>query len=123
MIKKESFTCIGCPIGCMLDVTMMSEDDILVEGNLCAIGDRYGKKEIVNPVRMVTSTVFVEYGMRPVVSVKTDKEIDKHKIIDLVKELSDVVVKAPVHIGDVLVENILSSGVNMIATSEVLEKE
>lgn len=81
------------------------------------------KKEIVNPVRMVTSTVFVENGMGPVVSVKTDKEIDKHKIIDLVKELSDVVVKAPVHIGDVLVENILSSGVNMIATSEVLEKE
>ncbi len=123
MIKKESFTCIGCPIGCMLDVTMISENEIIVEGNLCAIGDRYGKKEIVNPVRMVTSTVFVENGAGPVVSVKTDKEIDKHRIIDLVKELSDVVVKAPVHIGDVLVENILGTDVNMIATSEVLEKE
>lgn len=123
MIKKESFTCIGCPIGCTLDVTMYSEDNIVVEGNLCAIGDRYGKKEIVSPVRMVTSTVLVSNGTNPVVSIKTDKEINKKQIIDLVRSLSDVVVEAPVHIGQVIVSNVLGSDVNMIATSEVLRMD
>lgn len=123
MIKKETFTCIGCPIGCTLDVTMYSLDNIVVEGNLCAIGDRYGKKEIVSPVRMVTSTVLVNHGKGPVVSVKTDKEINKTQIMDLVRALSDVVVDAPVHIGQVVVPNILGTDVNIIATSEVLNQE
>lgn len=122
MIKKESFICIGCPIGCMLDVTMYSEDNIVVEGNLCPIGDRYGKKEIVEPVRMVTSIVFVEGGIDRLVPIKTDREINKTLMLDLARALKDVKVKAPVYIGDVIVENILGSGVNMIATNEVLAK-
>ncbi|HHX52515.1 MAG TPA: DUF1667 domain-containing protein [Erysipelothrix sp.] len=123
MIKKETFTCIGCPIGCTLEVTMHDLENIVVEGNLCAIGDRYGKKEIVSPVRMVTSTVLVDEGVDSLVPVKTDKEINKTLMVELARALAGVKVKAPVHIGDVLVENILDSGVNMIATSEVLGKE
>ena len=123
MVKKESFTCIGCPIGCTLDVTMHDLENIVVEGNLCAIGDRYGKKEIVEPVRMVTTTVFVENGINNLVPVKTDKEINKDLMIDLAKALMSVRVEAPVYIGDIIVENILGSDVNMIATSEVLKKK
>ena len=118
-MKREQFTCIGCPIGCTLDVTMHDENNIVVEGNLCAIGDRYGKKEIVFPVRMVTSSVWVNNGKSGLVSVKTDKEIDKKHMIDVAKALAHITVEAPVHIGDVIVENILGSGVNMIATAEV----
>ena len=69
MIKKETFTCIGCPIGCTLEVTMHDLENIVVEGNLCAIGDRYGKKEIVSPVRMVTSTGLVDEGVDSLVPV------------------------------------------------------
>lgn len=123
MVKKESFTCIGCPIGCTLDVTMHDLENIVVEGNLCAIGDRYGKKEIVEPVRMVTTTIFVENGINNLVPVKTDKEINKDLMIDLAKALMSVRVEAPVYIGDIIVENILGSDVNMIATSEVLKKK
>lgn len=123
MMKKETFTCIGCPIGCTLDVTMYDLENIVVEGNLCAIGDRYGKKEIVEPVRMVTSTVLVKNGVDNLVPVKTDKEIDKKLMLDLARSLTNVVVEAPVHIGDVIVENILGSDVNMIATNEVLKKK
>lgn len=122
MMKKEQFTCIGCPIGCTLDVTMYDLENIIVEGNLCAIGDRYGKKEIVSPVRMVTTTVMVKDGVDPLVPVKTDKEINKALMVDLAKALAGYEVVAPVHVGDVLFENILDSGVNMIATSEVLSK-
>lgn len=122
-MKKETFTCIGCPIGCTLDVTMQDENNIVVEGNLCAIGDRYGKKEIVSPVRMVTTTLLVKDGEMPVVSVKTDKEINKKRIMDLVASLRGLEVEAPIHIGDVLVKNVLDTDVNLIATSEVLTKE
>ncbi len=121
-MKKETFTCIGCPIGCTLDVTMIDEDNIIVEGNQCSIGDCYGRKEIVEPVRVVTTSVFVEYGVNNVVLIKTDKEINKKLIMKLVKSLKNTSIKAPVHIGDVVVKNVLGSDVNMIATSEVLKK-
>lgn len=123
MKKQEQFTCIGCPIGCTLEVTMYDENNIEVRNNLCAIGDRYGRKEIVFPVRMVTSSVEVENGDVDLVSIKTDKEIDKSKTMELAAALKGVKVKAPVHIGDIIVENILDSGVNMVATREVLVKE
>lgn len=123
MKKQEQFTCIGCPIGCSLLVTMHDEDNIEVENNLCAIGDRYGRKEIVFPVRMVTSSVVVEGGDVSLVSIKTDQEIDKSKMLEVAAALKGVVVKAPVHIGQVIVENILGTGVNMVATREVLAKE
>lgn len=56
----------------------------------------------------------------PVVSVKTASDIPKGKIADCVRALKDVKVKAPVHIGDVILENAAGTGVNIIATKDVL---
>ena len=74
-------------------------------------------------IDMVIRTGLVDEGVDSLVPVKTDKEINKTLMVELARALAGVKVKAPVHIGDVLVENILDSGVNMIATSEVLGKE
>ena len=91
-----------------------------VTGNTCKRGDDYARKEVTHPTRIVTSTVTVEGGSAPVVSVKTKEDIPKDKIFDCVRALRGVSVKAPVHMGDVILENAAGTGVDIIATKTVL---
>lgn len=118
---EQELICIGCPLGCMLTVTRKGEE-IIVSGNTCKRGELYAKKEVTNPTRTVTTTVRVEGGTIPVVSVKTNKEVPKEKLISCMKELSCISIQAPVFLGDVIKQNILGTGVDVIATKEVLKK-
>ena len=49
--------CIVCPKGCHLSVD--EENGYAVTGFGCERGREYGKKELVNPTRVITSTVKV----------------------------------------------------------------
>lgn len=118
-MNKRELTCIGCPLGCNLEVQINDNNNITVTGNSCKIGLDYGIKECTNPTRIVTTTVFVEGGQEPTVSVKTEKDIPKDKIFDCIAALKDVVVKAPVNIGDVIISNVLNTDVNIVATKKV----
>lgn len=118
-MEKRELVCIVCPVGCSLEVQIENSVVTKVSGNTCKRGEVYGKKECTNPTRIVTSSVNVEGGLEAVVSVKTESDIPKGKIFDCIKELSNVLVKAPVHIGDVIVKDIAGTGVNIIATREV----
>ena len=71
MTETRELICINCPLGCGLTVTMKDGEVVKVEGNTCPKGEAYGKKEVTNPTRIVTSTVRVSGGLMPVVSVKT----------------------------------------------------
>nr|WP_246517352.1 DUF1667 domain-containing protein [Clostridium aciditolerans] len=113
--------CIGCPIGCQLQVKLDGKEVVEVTGNTCKRGEDYAKKECTNPTRIVTSSVYVEGGEIGVVPVKTETDIPKEKIFDCIKALKGIVVKAPINIGDIIVENILDTGVNIVATRKVDE--
>ena len=117
-MEKIELTCINCPMGCPLTVTMENGQVTSVTGNTCKRGEVYAKKEVTNPTRIVTSSVGVEGGKSLRVSVKTREDIPKGKIFDIVKELKGVTVKAPVAIGDVILENVAGTGVDIIATKE-----
>ena len=65
----KELICIVCPKGCHLKVD--EENGYAVTGNSCPRGAEYGKKELVNPTRVITSTVKVEGGALRRVSVKT----------------------------------------------------
>ena len=119
-MERRELICIGCPMGCSLSVETDEGEVISVTGNTCPRGEAYARKECTNPTRIVTTTVRVEGGRLPVVSVKTASDIPKGKIADCVRALKDVKVKAPVHIGDVILENAAGTGVNIIATKDVL---
>lgn len=116
-MEKRELICIGCPLGCMLTVEI--EDSIVtkVTGNTCPRGKSYAEKEVTNPTRIVTSSVRVTGGDRASVSCKTKSDIPKSKIFDIVRALKEVEVKAPVSIGDVLVEDVAGTGVQIVATS------
>ncbi|MBA5850825.1 DUF1667 domain-containing protein [Clostridium sp. cel8] len=122
-MENRELTCIGCPMGCQLLVKLDGDKVIEVTGNTCKKGEIYAQKECTNPTRIVTSSVYVKNGEIDVVPVKTEKDIPKGKIFDCIKALKGVVVEAPINIGDVVVENILGTGVNIIATRKIERKE
>ena len=118
-MNTVNLICIGCPLGCPLTVEMEGSEVKAVSGNTCPRGDAYARKEMTNPTRIVTSTVRVAGGRLAMVSVKTASDIPKGKIFDCGKALKDGEVKAPDKIGDVIVENVAGTGVNIIATKNV----
>jgi len=114
----RELTCIGCPIGCALTV-QIREGEIVVSGNTCPRGEKYAQDEITCPKRMVTSTVALLGGEISRVSVKTETEVPKQSIMDCMAEIRRAQVHAPVHIGDVVIENCAGTGVPVIITKNV----
>ena len=80
-MEKRELTCIGCPLGCAVTVEMEGTEILRVTGNTCKRGEEYGRKEVTNPTRIVTSIVRVNGGKIPMVSVKTKSDIPKSKIL------------------------------------------
>lgn len=118
-MEKRELTCIGCPLGCMVTVTMEGETIREITGNTCKRGDTYARKEVTQPTRIVTSTVYVEGGDHPTVSVKTNRAIPKENIFDCVRALKGIKLMAPVAIGDIIVGNVAGTGVDVVATKNV----
>ena len=94
----KEFICISCPMGCHLSVDDTDKSNIIVTGNTCPRGKIYGINEVTRPKRMVTSSVKVTGGIDLVVSVKTKEAIDKNLIFDVLNELKNIEVKAPIKI-------------------------
>ena len=110
-------TCIRCPMGCAIHVKIENGQVVSVTGNTCPRGAAYAKSEATAPVRTVTSTVRALGGVRPVVAVKTVPDVPKGKIFAVMDAVRALEVKAPVHIGDILCENIADTGSNLVAAA------
>ena len=120
-MECKELTCIGCPMGCQLTVEFDREKEEVysVTGNTCMIGDKYARNEVLHPERTVTSTVTVDGGDKPRLSVKTSGNIPKDKIFECMKAIDAVRVQAPVKIGDVVIENVCGTGINVVATRNI----
>ena len=114
---KKDLTCVACPLGCLITVETVDNEIVSVTGNTCKRGDAYARTELTNPTRSITSTVKVCGGVLPVVPVKSNKPIPKSMIFDCMKEINSVCIKAPVSIGQVVIENILGTGADIVATN------
>lgn len=117
MIDKE-MVCIVCPVGCTLHITG-EKDDLKIEGNKCPKGAAYGKNEMINPTRVLPTTVKITDGLLPRLPVKTENEIPKRLLFEAMDIINHTVVQAPVKLGDVIIENILDTGVNVVATRDM----
>lgn len=119
-MDNRELTCIGCPLGCQITVSFNDDGTVKdVVGNTCKRGDDYARKEVTNPTRIVTSIMRVENGDRVMVSCKTASDIPKTKIFDVMKDINSVKAVAPIAIGDILIENVADTGVNVVATKHV----
>jgi CxxC motif-containing protein len=115
---KKEFTCIVCPMSCSLTV-YQEGDNIIVEGNSCNRGKVFGENEFINPKRMLTTTVKVEEGYVKRLPVISSDEIPKNKMFECVKKLYKISVKPPIEIGQVIMENICDTGVNIVASRSI----
>lgn len=112
--------CIVCPKGCHLHID--EEQDYKVTGNNCRKGETYGKQELINPVRTITSTCKIKEGNLPRIPVKTSDTIPKGKMTAIMYEINQVELTAPVHIGDTIISNVLDTGVDIVACKN-MEKQ
>ncbi len=110
--------CINCPKGCHLVVEEV-EGQIKVTGNSCPRGMTYAVNEMTNPLRTLTTTVAIDSQNCARLPVITSKPLPKGRVMDVMKKLKDVKAKVPVHLGDVIVENVLGLEADIIASKSI----
>lgn len=115
-VETRIMNCIMCPLGCEMTVTIEDGAVTGVTGNTCPRGPKYAHDEVVAPKRMLTSTVRVNGGLLPLVPVVSKTTLPKERILDCASALRQVIVEAPVSEGQVIVENILGLGVDIVAS-------
>jgi len=115
MNKVHELICIVCPKGCHLQV----DDDLNVTGHGCPRGIIYGKAELLNPTRLVSSTAKLISSDLSRLPVVTSGEVPKGKIFEVMNVINGLTVSAPVALRQVLVKDVLGLGVDIIATRSV----
>lgn len=117
-MEVKDMICIVCPLGCKLKVTKNDTSQIGydVEGNKCFRGADYGVKEMTNPTRALTTTVIISDASIKRLPVRTSGAIPKHLIKQAMELINKAEVKAPIKVGQVIIRNILDTGVDIIAS-------
>ena len=118
MTQKE-VTCAGCSVGCTVKVTMEEGKILEIKGNNCHRGEQYARTKVSKSSRIVTSTVEVNSGRLSSVPCMTKGDVPEELVNKVLEELKDVVVEAPISYGDILVENIAGTGINIVATKTI----
>ncbi|MCX6085880.1 MAG: DUF1667 domain-containing protein [Caldiserica bacterium] len=98
---------------------MEGENIVKMDGSGCKRGIDYATGELRDPRRMVTTTVRVTGGVHPLVPVYTESPIPKPRIADLLAEIRKIELKAPVKFGDVVIANVLGTGVDILASRNI----
>ena len=115
MIRE--LTCIVCPKGCQLKVELDGKTVLSVSGQTCKRGEAYANAECTAPMRTLTTTAAVVGG--GVVPVKTDKTIPKELLFACMEEINKARVPADAKVGDIIIENVLGTGANVVTTRNV----
>jgi len=113
---KFDVKCTCCSKGCSLTV---DDESLEVAGNSCPRGLEYGVNEAMLPKRMITAEVKVVGGEEAAVAVRTRNSIPKEHASRAVEEIGQITLKAPVRKGDVVINNLLGTGVDVIVAKDV----
>ena len=116
---NREIICINCPLGSRLEVTIEEGKVAKVTGNTCGKGVEYAQTECLNPTRTVTTTVSIKNTLYALLPVRTSKPIPKDLVTKCVQYLRRIEVKAPVRTGEIIVENILGTEADIIATKNL----
>ena len=118
-MSEKHMICTVCPMGCRLTVTCDETGALKVQGNTCKRGERYGKDEFTDPKRTVTTSVYVDGGQLPVVSVRTKTPVSKAAIPQVLEALKGFRAQAPIAVGQVLIANVAGTGADLVATRRI----
>jgi CxxC motif-containing protein len=118
MNEETKIICVACPKGCQLKVNR-DGDTFIISDQGCKKGEQYAKQEMTDPRRMVATTVQIVNGPHPLLPVYTAVPFPKTKIKLLLRELKTVKLKAPIQMGQVVMENAAGTGINIIASRDM----
>jgi len=110
-------------MSCALELTEENGEVTGVTGAQCKVGEKYAAEEFADPRRVVTTTVPVRHGLLPLLPVRTTTAIPRRLILDATRRLSEVVLEAPVRNGQVIVADIMGTGVDVIASRDLEEHD
>ncbi len=116
---KKEIICTVCPRGCHIIVDGNGEQVSTVEGYGCKRGLDYASSEYAHPVRILTTTVKMEGIESDLLPVRSSKPLPKELILDCMDEIRKVKVSLPVAMHSVIIENILGTGADIIATKAI----
>lgn len=119
---KKEMTCIICPNGCELCLDIEGKNIKNISGASCKRGIEYASNEITNPKRTIASLIKVKNGEESLVSVRTNKAIPKEKIFDVMKEIKNKEIEAPIKVNEIIIENVLGLNSDIIATKNICKK-
>lgn len=117
-MDKKEMTCIVCPMGCCLEIET-DGSHYKITGNRCKRGEEYAVRELISPMRVLTSTVRLKNSYIRKLPVRTNGAIPKSLMFDCIDVLKTIELDPPVKIGDVIVKNILNTGVNVISSRSI----
>jgi len=123
MMETKELTCIVCPLGCHITVTLDKGKVVNIKGYSCPKGKEYAYQEMIQPVRTLATTVKIRNGTRNMLPVKTSKPIPRDLLLKAMDVIAKVEVDAPIEIGTVIIKNILDTGADVVATATVEKRE
>ena len=117
--EPARYLCIGCPLGCRLEVDAVDGEVVEVRGHSCKRGKEFAVQEHTDPRRFVTTTVRIEGGLWPRLPVKTAASVPKGRVAEVAKALHALTLEAAVAMGDVVLADVLGTGVDVVATRDL----
>jgi len=115
-VEKRHLVCVVCPVGCEIDVAHDGSKIISMEGNKCEKSEEFVRQELIEPMRILTTTVRIEGSRWPVIPVRTDKAVPKRLFPPIMRQLRRTKLKAPANMLDVVVSDVLNTGANIVTT-------
>ena len=123
MAKETKIICIMCPLACQVTLTIDDKGDIIGTANyLCKQGKKYAIAECKFPGRILTTIVLTEGSPHKLLPVRTAKPVPKDRLMEVMYSLSQIRVKPPIKMGQVIASDINKTGVDVVATDELPAK-
>lgn len=119
------FNCTTCPSECLLTVEVERDaDGAVVEvrsvtGNSCPRGDKFAHQELICPMRVLTTTIAVSGGDEALPPVRTAEAIPLALHAQAMNFIRGLVVNAPIRIGDVVLEDLLGTSIDLVASMDI----
>jgi CxxC motif-containing protein len=112
-------TCIVCPIGCQLEITVNDDESISVTGNRCKRGEEYAQEEYRDPRRIITATAAISDGTLLRIPVRSSEGVPVESLVPYLNAVYELRLAAPVKRGEVIASDVAGTGVDLLATATV----
>lgn len=123
MPDQRQFICVTCPVGCAINALVENGEVVEVSGQACKLGIAFVQEELSAPKRMLTTTVRVRNGRLPLVPVRSDRALPKELLYGVVGLLRKVVLDAPVSEHQMVIEDVLATGIDIVTSRSVMPAE